>query len=113
MLTYQWQESTDYGITWFDVTSTGSFTGSQSRSLIVNSVSDEYDGNLYRCVVSNSYGGVVSNEAELRINGHMRVLRELTIMDNSALVKITRAQIISLRCQTIIGAISPVEASSL
>ena len=72
MLTYQWQESTDDGITWFDVTPTGSFTGSQSSSLLVNDAIDEYDGNLYRCIVSNSYGAVTSSGAELRIKGHMR-----------------------------------------
>ena len=59
-LTYQWQYYTGY--TWKDCSSAGYNTDTLSFK-----ASDALNGRWYRCVVSNSYGTVISNECQLTV----------------------------------------------
>jgi len=69
---YQWQQSTDNGASWKDVTGSSS-RGSGKRTkgfgmdpeLTLENVPLEYKGYLYRCIVRNSAGSVTSNSAKI------------------------------------------------
>ncbi len=63
-LQYQWQYSKDGGETWKDCSSTGYDTATLEFKAAVN-----HDNRLYRCQVSNGFGGLVTNGAKLRVVG--------------------------------------------
>ncbi|PLW99723.1 MAG: hypothetical protein C0594_16725, partial [Marinilabiliales bacterium] len=69
-LTYQWQVDTGSGFS--DITTAGSnpsYSGYNSATLTLGSISTGNDGYAYRCVVSGSCGSdVTSNSASLTIN---------------------------------------------
>ena len=58
---YQWQVSTDDGTTWTDI------SGADKATYTISSVTTAMDGNLYRCVVSNSLNTVKSTGAKLTV----------------------------------------------
>ena len=62
---YQWQYSADKGATWKNVTSPGA-----GRSSLNVTVSAENATFLYRCVVSNGIGSVVSNRVRVILQGN-------------------------------------------
>jgi hypothetical protein len=68
-LTYQWQESTDIGVTWSNVSNGGIYSGATSATLTLTNVSIE-DGYKYRCVISGTApcGSLTSNPAMLTIS---------------------------------------------
>ena len=59
-LTYQWQYSKDNGKNWTNK------TGATSAGYTVT-VKESYDGMLYRCIVSNTAGSVISDSAKLTV----------------------------------------------
>ena len=61
-LSYQWQQSTDNGQSWTDI--------SEAKAATYTTVATTTDmsGTQYRCVVSNSAGSVTSNAATLTVN---------------------------------------------
>ncbi|MBO4677437.1 MAG: leucine-rich repeat protein [Oscillospiraceae bacterium] len=59
-LTYQWQYSKDNGENWTNK------TGATSAGYTVT-VKESYDGMLYRCIVSNTAGSVISDSAKLTV----------------------------------------------
>jgi uncharacterized repeat protein (TIGR03803 family) len=54
-LSYQWQESTDSGITWSDLADNGTYSGSLTSILTVNQATAVMSGYQFRCVVTNPY----------------------------------------------------------
>ena len=60
---YQWQQSTDNGSNWTDI------SDATANSYIINSTTTSMSGNQYRCVVKSASGvGVISNAATLTVN---------------------------------------------
>ncbi|MCF8331581.1 MAG: fibrobacter succinogenes major paralogous domain-containing protein [Bacteroidales bacterium] len=72
-LIYQWQESTDGGSTWSDLSDGGSnpaYSGATTSSLMLTNVPASYDTYQYRCVVSGDCSpDATSNTAELGVCG--------------------------------------------
>jgi hypothetical protein len=64
---YQWQESSDEGSNWADISNSEIYSGTYTNTLSVT-VSANLDGNLYLCVVSNSQNEAVSNSAALKLD---------------------------------------------
>ena len=60
-LTYQWQQSTDSGITWTNI------GGATSKTYTISNAAPDWDGRQYRCVVTNSVGSVTSSAATLTV----------------------------------------------
>ena len=61
--TYQWQQSTDSGSNWTDI------SGATSASYTINSTTISMSGYQYRCVVKSASGvGVISSAATLTVN---------------------------------------------
>lgn len=60
--TFQWQTSTNGGITW------GNIGGATSNIYSIASVSAVQNANQYRCIVSNNCGSTTSNAAVLTVN---------------------------------------------
>lgn len=51
---YQWQVSTDAGVSFSDITDGPDYSGAQTATLTASGVEQNYNGNLYRAQVSNS-----------------------------------------------------------
>ncbi len=67
-LNFHWQESTDGGVEWTDLTNGGHYNNVFSSNLQVNNTESSMDGYLYRCVVSGTCPpAVVSNPAMLHL----------------------------------------------
>lgn len=60
-LGYQWQVNTGAGFT--------NITGATTPTLVVNSLNSTFNGNKYRCTITNLTGTAQSNEATLTIGG--------------------------------------------
>ena len=67
-VTYQWQESTNGGATYGNVTNTGIYSGTTTATLTLTGVPATANNNLYRCVVSGSCPPINSNSASLTVN---------------------------------------------
>ena len=74
---YQWQESTDSGTTWTDITDGGVYSGANTATLSISGVSLGMNNNQYRCVTSNSYGTTISNTATLITDNEAPVIPTL------------------------------------
>ena len=61
-LSYQWQQSTDNGQSWTDI------SGANAATYTTAATTTSMSGYQYRCVVSNSAGSVTSNAATLTVN---------------------------------------------
>ena len=61
-LQYQWQYSTDGGVTWHDNTSAGCKTDTMTFTAKAG-----FNGRKYRCIASNAAGSVTSNPATLTV----------------------------------------------
>ena len=67
---YQWQESTDAGQSWHDLSDTGPYSGTHTSTLTISPVSAHMDGYYYRCTFTSSYvcdNDIVTREALLII----------------------------------------------
>ena len=69
---FQWQESTDQGVTFSDINDVGQFTGTDTDSLLIINIIATQSNNRYRVVASkNDYNcGVVSSMAVLTVNNN-------------------------------------------
>jgi hypothetical protein len=67
-LAYQWQRLPAGTGTWLNVTNSGVYSGAQSYRLRLSAVSPGFNQDRFRCVVSNSFGVVTSNEATLQVS---------------------------------------------
>lgn len=61
-LSYQWQQSTDNGSSWTDI------TGETNATYTIATTTTDMSGTQYHCVVKNSIGEVTSNAATLTVN---------------------------------------------
>ena len=61
-LSYQWQQRTDNGQNWTDI------SGAKAATYTTVATTTDMSGTQYRCVVSNSAGSVTSNAATLTVN---------------------------------------------
>ncbi|MHC1708242.1 MAG: cohesin domain-containing protein [Bacteroidales bacterium] len=64
---YQWQESTDNGVSWNDVTDGGIYSGAMTNTLALTIVPITMDDNLYRCVITGGECSVNSASALLNV----------------------------------------------
>jgi hypothetical protein len=71
--TFQWQESTDAGETWANLSNTGRISGATTNTLTISDVVAADDDRLFKCLVTNnnatggSFGTIESNEFTLSI----------------------------------------------
>jgi len=67
-ITYQWQVSTDNGLTWNNVVDGVNYSGAQQDTLSVLLTPLSFDNYLYRCAVGSlTWPAVLSNSAELTV----------------------------------------------
>src|ERR1017187_1238859 len=66
---YQWQSQVATNAVWIFLNDGPWYSGSQSSTLLVNVLNNGINGNLYRCVVTNSAGSVTSSVASLFVIG--------------------------------------------
>jgi hypothetical protein len=67
--TYQWQESTNGGAAWNNITNGGIYSGAATATLTLTGITAAMTGNQYRCVVTGAAPGgfVNSNPASLNV----------------------------------------------
>ena len=67
---YQWQESTNGGTTWTNISNGGIYGGATTNTLSLTGVTAGMNGNLYRCVVSaaTACASLNSGSATLNVN---------------------------------------------
>jgi len=68
VISYQWQESTNGGGTWNNITNGGIYSGATTTTLTLTGVSAATNNNQYRCVVTGSCPAINSNAALLTVN---------------------------------------------
>ena len=71
ILSYQWQESTDGGTIWSDISNGGTnpaYSGATTSSLTLINVPVSYDTYDYQCIVTNACGSATSNPANLTVS---------------------------------------------
>jgi subtilisin-like proprotein convertase family protein len=66
--TYQWQISTNGGSTWTNLANVAPFSDVTTATLTVTNAGLVYNGNLFRCVLTNICGSINSNNASLTVN---------------------------------------------
>jgi hypothetical protein len=64
---YQWQESTDGGTTWTNITDGNGISGSGTATLVVGAVTSAMSGDQFRLVSTNPSGSVTSAPATLTV----------------------------------------------
>lgn len=64
---YQWQASSDGGITWGDIADTGPYRGARTRTLFVDNAATALNNVQYRNVATNHAGTVTGNAALLSV----------------------------------------------
>jgi uncharacterized protein (TIGR02145 family) len=73
-LSYQWQQSTDNGTNWNNITNGGSnptVSGAKSSSLTLSNVPVSYNSYKYRCAVAGScLPNIISNIVSLNVGSH-------------------------------------------
>ena len=69
VVSYQWQISTDNGVTWSNVTNNTNYSGTTTDSLTVSNVTPSMDGNLFRVFLNKNGNscGKYSNGGKLTI----------------------------------------------
>jgi hypothetical protein len=73
--TLVWQESTDGGMTWNDLTETAPYSGTTTNILIITSVPFSFNSNQYRLKASNGCGeDVVTDAASLTVNDAVEIV---------------------------------------
>lgn len=78
-LTYQWQESTDGGVTYNDITNGGIYSGATSAALKLTGATFAINNYKYRCNVTNACNPVTtSNGALLTINAATAFTTQVT-----------------------------------
>lgn len=65
--TYQWQQSTDNGATWTNLTNGANFNAVTSASLSVSSPALTQNGNQFQCIITNDCGSTTSVPVTLTV----------------------------------------------
>lgn len=68
VISYQWQESTNGGTTWNNITNGGIYSGTATTTLTLTGVLAAMNNNQYRCVVTGSCPAINSTPALLTVN---------------------------------------------
>ncbi|GAB2835466.1 T9SS type A sorting domain-containing protein [Ferruginibacter profundus] len=68
VISYQWQESTNGGGIWNNVTNGGVYSGATTVTLTLTGVTAGMNNNQYRCVVTGSCPAINSSAATLTVN---------------------------------------------
>lgn len=68
VITYQWQESTDGGSTWNNISNGGVYSGANSNTLTLTAVLASMNAYQYRAVVTGACPAINSNAATLTVN---------------------------------------------
>lgn len=55
-VTYQWQEGTNGGVNWINITNGGNYIGTNTPNLGIIAVNTNYNNRLYRCIISADCG---------------------------------------------------------
>lgn len=66
--TYQWQFSTDGGVTYNNVPAAAPYSGTTAATLNITGAAASLSGNRYRCQLNSSCGNATSNGAILTVN---------------------------------------------
>ncbi|WP_232829222.1 Ig-like domain-containing protein [Aureibaculum luteum] len=69
-LTYQWQESTDDGVTFNNLSDTGIYSGAHTANLVITGVTTSIDNNKYRVIINNvtyACGSITSTVATITV----------------------------------------------
>lgn len=66
-ITYQWQKSTDAGVSWTNVTNAGVYSGATTNTLSISDTTG-LNGVFYRCNVTNASGTTVSNVVSITLD---------------------------------------------
>lgn len=78
-LVYQWQESTDGGTTWNNITNGGVYSGADTAVLNINPVTVGMNGYKYRCTITNACNPVTTSDAVLlSINAATTITTQIT-----------------------------------
>ncbi len=64
-ISYRWQESTDGGNIWNDLSNVSPYSGTTTTTLTINPVNISMDGNLYRCRVTGTCAPVAFSDSAL------------------------------------------------
>jgi len=67
-VTYQWQFSTDNGVSFGNLTDGGNITGSATANLSIANVTSARNGHQYQCVITNAGGTVTTSVAVLTVD---------------------------------------------
>jgi hypothetical protein len=67
-LTYQWQRNASGSTTWANLADSGTYSGSSTSTLIVESATLAMNGDQFQCVVTNSGGSATSTAASLTVS---------------------------------------------
>ncbi|MBI5916966.1 MAG: PKD domain-containing protein [Bacteroidetes bacterium] len=84
-LSYQWQSSTDAGITWSNLVNDGNFSGAQTEYLTLNNIPTGFDGRQFRCTVSGNVSTEISRPATLTVISGMPSAAFDAIQDKDSL----------------------------
>lgn len=69
-LDYQWEQSTNGGSTWTNVSNGSGFSGADTRVLTITNMPFSLDASEYRCIVSNVCGTITSDEVVLTVRSN-------------------------------------------
>ncbi len=86
---YQWQESTDNGNTWTDITDGGIYSGANTPTLNITGVTLGMNHYQYHCIVSNSFGFTTSDTATLTTDNEAPVVPALQTLTGECSVTVT------------------------
>lgn len=86
---YQWQISTDAGVTWGNLSEGGNFAGTTNGTLKIVATNVGMTGNQFRCVATNSAGSTTSNTATLTVITPLTFVTQPVGLNVKAATKVT------------------------
>ncbi len=89
-LTYQWQEGTNGGTTWTDITNGGVYSGATTTNLTLSGVTGSFNNRFYRCIATESCGlsltsgtgilFVTTADTSVTVNQHILIANATTAL---------------------------------
>jgi gliding motility-associated-like protein len=73
---YQWQQSSDNGLTFIPVQNSTTISGASTAQLSISNVNSLQGGTIYQCAVGNSCGEVVSENVQLTVSAGPTLLQQ-------------------------------------
>jgi len=83
-LSYSWEVSNNNGASWFVLSEQGNNPSQETANLLFTHAQANWNGYLYRCLVSNSAGSELSNAATLTVTGGYVAVTDITGVPASA-----------------------------